>query len=79
MSVVDLSLVAFEIDHEGCWSEITSDYPIMVKTIFAKSSKGKDYILGMDEIKTHDSQSFKDFLRTFKKEKAFMELYSYGN
>ena len=76
MSVFDLSLVAFEIDHEGCWSEITSDYPIMVKTIFAKSSKGK-YILGMDEIKARDLRSFKDFLRAFKKEKSVYEVVQF--
>ena len=76
MSVFDLSLVAFEIDHEDCWSKITSDYPIMVKTIFAKSSNGK-YILGMDEIKAHNSQSFKGFLRSFKKEKSIYEVVQF--
>jgi len=73
MSVFDLSLIVFEIDHEGCWSKITSDHPIMVKTIFAKSSKGK-YILGMDEIKAHDFQSFKDFLMSFKREKSVYDV-----
>ena len=74
MSFVDLSLVTFEIDHEGCWSKITSDYPVIVRTIFAKSSKGKDYILGFDEIKARDSQSFKNFLRAFRKEKSVYEV-----
>ena len=74
MSLSDFSFVTFEIDHEGCWSKITSDYPIMVRTIFAKSSKEKDHILGFDEIKARDYQSFKDFLRAFKKEKSIFEV-----
>jgi len=73
MSAFDLSLVAVEMNHEDCWSEILSNYPIIIKTLFTKSNKGK-YILAMDEIKAHYLQSFKDFLRAFKKEESIYEV-----
>ncbi|WP_338602550.1 helix-turn-helix domain-containing protein [Sulfolobus tengchongensis] len=74
MSLFDLSLVTFEIDHEDCWSKLTADYPIVVRTLFAKSAKGKDHILGMDEIKVYKNQDFKNFLRAFKKDKRIYEV-----
>ena len=73
MSSFDLSLVTLEMKHENCWSRILSDYPIIIKTLFTKSNKGK-YILAMDEIKAHNYQSFKDFLKAFKKEKSIYEV-----
>ncbi|ACP37403.1 helix-turn-helix domain-containing protein [Saccharolobus islandicus] len=74
MSLFNLSLVIFEIDHEDCWSKLTSSYPVLVKTIFAKPNKGKDYILGMDEVKTYNRRTFKDFLKSFKRDKSIYEI-----
>ncbi|QXJ28726.1 Bacterio-opsin activator domain-containing protein [Saccharolobus shibatae B12] len=74
MSLFNLSLVTFEIDHEDCWSKLTSDYPVLIKTIFAKPSKGKDYILGMDEVKTHNRRAFKGFLKSFRRDKSIYEI-----
>jgi len=73
MSAFNLSLVALEMNHENCWSKLLSNYPIIIKTLFTKSNKGK-YILAMDEIKVRDLQSFKDFLRAFKKEESIYDV-----
>ncbi|MFP3203315.1 MAG: hypothetical protein RXR43_14195 [Sulfolobus sp.] len=47
MALFNVALVAFEMDHENCWSKLTMDYPVMMRTLFAKPSRERDYILGM--------------------------------
>ena len=74
MALFNVALVAFEIDHENCWSKLTMDYPVMMRTLFAKPSRERDYILGMDEIKVLKAKDFRSFLRSFKKEKSILEV-----
>lgn len=74
MSSLDLGLVAFKIEHEDCWTRLTSDYPITIRTLFAKPFKEKNVILGMDEIKVSKIDDFKGFMRKFKRHDSIHEI-----
>ena len=74
MALFNVALVAFEMDHENCWSKLTMDYLVMMRTLFTKPSRERDYILGMDETKVLKAKDFRSFLRSFKKEKSILEV-----
>jgi len=74
MALFKAALVAFEIEHENCWSKLTMNHPVMMRTLFAKPSRERDHILGMDEIKVLKVKDFRSFLRSFKKEKSILEV-----
>ncbi|BCU71547.1 hypothetical protein KN1_28440 [Stygiolobus caldivivus] len=70
---METTLILFEIEHDDCWSKLTSDHSVTIRTVFAKP-KRNEYILGIDEIKVAKSKDFKDFLRAFKKDKSVLGI-----
>ena len=67
------TLSLFELKHEGCWSNLTSDYGVIIRTLYAKP-KGDKYILGIDEIKANTIKEFKEFLRSFRNDENIIEI-----
>lgn len=67
-------MVLFEISHDDCWSRLTSRFNINIRTIIAKSSKDRSYILGVDEVKAERYDDFKRFVRAFKSHNSVFEV-----
>ncbi|WP_048098602.1 helix-turn-helix domain-containing protein [Candidatus Acidianus copahuensis] len=66
--------IAFWIEHENCWSKLTTEHNVIIRTIIAKPKRNPDFIFGMDEIKVERLENFKSFLKAFKREKTVLEL-----
>ncbi len=75
---IDLSLVYFSIFHEGCWSNLTENFPIKVHTVFSKPQREKDSILGLIEIKSNNNSSIRSFIRQFRIHRTIKKLLGYN-
>jgi len=68
------ALLNFEIEHEGCWTQLTSYYPVIARTMVAKPDRRRERIFGMDEVKAHRLDDFKRFAKALKRSRAIKEV-----
>jgi|ECHvirMinimDraft_2_1075157.scaffolds.fasta_scaffold00048_24 predicted DNA binding protein len=69
---LNLTSVDFTMVHWGCWSQLTSDHRVTVRTLAAKI-RG-DVIVGVDEVRSSSSSEFRSFLRDFKRNPKVMNV-----
>ncbi|BBD72927.1 hypothetical protein HS1genome_1316 [Sulfodiicoccus acidiphilus] len=62
---LEFAAVEVKVRHKGCWSELTSDHNVVIRTLAAKVRDG--VIIGIDEVKSNSLRDFRNFMRDFRR------------